>query len=169
MTVDYFGFPQPGLVAVATLVDDYDCYHVDDHAPLSVDNGVLLGTSGHLGITSLRKLLPVPDGAILYRNDEALTDGFEPSAFAGVREEFGVDDCRYVLESLLADLLASNATLRRTVERLRSDRSRSVPDPKTRYEAGKRPMSKLSAVIVGNADPTTIRDARRRNYLAWRR
>ena len=171
VTVDYFGFPQSGLEDVATLVDEYDCYHVDDnaHAPLSVDDGALLGTRGHVGITSLRKLLPAPDGAILYRSDEALMDGFEPSAFAGVREEFGVDDGRYVLESLLDDLLASNATLRRTVERPRSDRSRSVPDPKTRYEAGKRPMSKLSAVIVGNADPTAIRDAWRRNYLAWRR
>ena len=171
MTVDYFGFPQPDLEAVATLLDDYDCYHVDDnaHAPLSVDSGTLLGTRGHLGITSLRKLLPVPDGAILYCNDAVVAERFEPSSFAGVRDGFETDDCRYVLGSLAAALLEANATVRRTVERLVADRSAPVPDPTTRYEAGKRPMSKLSAVVAGAANPTAIRDARRANYRLWRR
>ncbi|WP_339106403.1 DegT/DnrJ/EryC1/StrS family aminotransferase [Haloterrigena salinisoli] len=171
LTVDYFGFPQPGLEAVAALCDDYDCYHVDDnaHAPLSVDDGTLLGTRGHLGITCLRKLLPIPDGAILYCNDESVVERFEPSSFAGVRDGFGVDDCRYVLESFVGTLLETNATVRRAAERALATRSVSVPDPKTRYEAGKAPMSKLSATVVDAVDPTAIRNARRTNYRAWRR
>ncbi|ELZ16088.1 DegT/DnrJ/EryC1/StrS aminotransferase [Haloterrigena salina JCM 13891] len=171
VTVDYFGFPQSGLEAVASLLDDRDCYHVDDnaHAPISVDNGTLLGTRGHLGITSLRKLLPIPDGAVLYCNDESVAARLEPSSFAGVRDELGVDDCRHVLESVAGDLLEANATVRRTVERLIAERSASVPDPKARYEAGKTPMSRVSAAVVDAADPTAIRRARRTNYLAWRR
>ncbi|WP_081443554.1 DegT/DnrJ/EryC1/StrS family aminotransferase [Haloterrigena turkmenica] len=171
VTVDYFGFPQPELEAVASLLADRDCYHVDDnaHAPLSVDDGTLLGTRGHLGVTSLRKLLPIPDGAVLYCNDDSVAARLEPLSFAGVRDRFGVDDCRYVLESLAGDLLGTNATVRRAVERLVAERAVSVPDPKARYEAAKTPMSRLSAAVVAAADPTAIRRARRTNYLAWRR
>lgn len=171
LTVDYFGFPQPGLEAVTALCDDADCYHIDDnaHAPLSVDGDTLLGTRGHLGITSLRKLLPIPDGAILYCNDESVVERLEPSSFAGVRDGFEVDDCRYVLESLAEALLETNAMVSRAFERVTALRSASVPDPKTRYEAGKAPMSKLSATVVDAVDPTAIRNARRTNYRAWRR
>jgi len=64
MSVNYFGFPQPGLAEFMSLVDEYECYHIDDnaHSPLSVDNGTLPGTRGDLGVTSLWKLLPIPDG-----------------------------------------------------------------------------------------------------------
>ena len=171
--VNYFGFPPPGLAEFVSLVDEYDCYHIDDnaHAPFSVDEGRLLGTRGDLGVTSLRKALPIPDGAILYCNDERLVDAFEPSAFAGVADRFDADDCLFALKSLVTDLLETNATIRRSVEDLVAGRTgpTSVTDPRTRYEAGKTPMSKLSASVVADANPTTIRAARRENYLAWRR
>lgn len=171
MTVDYFGFPQPGLEAVATIVDGYDCYHVDDsaHSPLSVDDGTLLGTRGDFGFTSLRKLLPIPDGAMLYCTDEAVAERFEPSSIAGVRDTPAVDDCRYVLRSLLADTLAVNDTVRRTIDGLVTARVGSIDEPSVRYEASKTKMSALSASVVSAADPHAIREARRRNYLAWNR
>lgn len=171
VSINYFGFPQPDLEEFTALIEEYDCYHVDDnaHGPLSVDEGTLLGTRGHLGITSLRKLLPIPDGAVLYCTDDAVAERFEPSSIAGVRDRYGAGDCRYVLKSLVDDLLGTNATLRRSVDELVGDRALAIPDPATRYEASKRPMSKLSARVVDDANPTAIRAARRENYLAWRR
>ncbi len=171
MSVNYFGFPQPGLDEFTTLVDEYDCYHIDDnaHAPISVDNGTVLGTRGHLGITSLWKLLPVPNGAVLYCTDDAVAEAVTPSSFAGVRDQLGVADCSFVLKSIVTGLLDTNALLRQSVDGLVSGAAPSVPEPGVRYEAGKTPMSKLSAYIAEDADPATIRAARRDNYLAWQR
>lgn len=173
MSVNYFGFPQPGLDELTALIDDYGCYHIDDnaHAPLSVDDGTLLGTRGALGITSLRKLLPVPNGAILYRTSDDVRDGFEPSPFAGVRERFDADDYRFVARSFAADVLNSSTSVRRSVDALVANRQGplSVASPADRYEAGKRPMSKLSMRAVGNSDPEVIQSARRENYRLWQR
>lgn len=173
MSVNYFGFPQPGLAEFMSFVDEYECYHIDDnaHSPLSVDNGTLLGTRGDLGVTSLWKLLPIPDGAVLYCNDDAVAERLDPSSFAGVREQFGTDDFLFVLKSIITSLLETNERIRRSVDDFVASRgpSISVPSPSARYEAGKTPMSKLSAYVVEHTDPRMIRDARRENYLAWQR
>lgn len=171
VSVDYFGFPQPGLESFTALVDEYDCYHVDDnaHAPLSVDDGTLLGTRGHLGVTSLRKLLPIPNGAVLYCNDDAVAEAFDPSSLAGVEDRFRLSDCRFIRKSIATDLLDRSARLRRTIENFVARRSSARSDPNARYEAGKTPMSKLSAFVVDAADPRAIRSARRANYRAWQR
>lgn len=171
MSVNYFGFPQPGLAAFSALLEEFDCYHIDDnaHAPFSVDDGTLLGTRGHLGITSLWKVLPIPDGAILYCNDDTVAESFVPSDFAGVRDHVEVADCRFALKSIAYDLINANATVRKSVDGFVAERVASSSDPHTRYESCKTPMSKLSASVVETADPTAIRSARRSNYLAWRR
>ncbi|GAB3664417.1 DegT/DnrJ/EryC1/StrS family aminotransferase [Halopiger thermotolerans] len=107
MSVNYFGFPQPGLEEVAALADEYDCYHIDDnaHAPLSVADGRLLGTDGDVGIASLWKLLPVPNGAVLYRNSDAAIEAYEPSEHAGVRDRVGLGDGAFVLKSAARNVL----------------------------------------------------------------
>ena len=173
LSVNYFGFPQPGLEEFRSIVADYGCYHVDDnaHAPLSVDDGTLLGTRGHLGITSLWKLFPVPDGAILYLNDEQAVDAYDPSDSAGVRDGFDGADCRFLLKSAFSELLDRNGTIRRSVDAVldRRDEKLSVGGPRERYEQGKRPMSKLSAYVVEESDPRAIRQTRRENYRAWQR
>ncbi|QFU85045.1 DegT/DnrJ/EryC1/StrS family aminotransferase [Natronorubrum aibiense] len=173
MSVNYFGFPQPGLEEFISLVEEYDCYHIDDnaHSPISVDNGTLLGTRGDLGVSSLWKLLPIPDGAVLYCNDPAVAARLEPSSFAGIRTQFGTDDCLFVLKSLVSNLLGVNETIQRSVDEFVASRgpSLSVPGPKTRYEAGKTQMSKLSAHIVEHTDSQPIRARRRENYRAWQR
>ncbi|WP_436346777.1 DegT/DnrJ/EryC1/StrS family aminotransferase [Natronorubrum sp. FCH18a] len=171
MSVNYFGFPQPSLREFSALADEFDCYHIDDnaHAPLSVDNGTLLGTRGDIGVTSLWKLLPIPNGAILYCNDDAVAESFEPSSLAGIHDQFRLDDYRFICKSLVADLLDRNATIRRSVDDFVAGQSAGGSDPRARYESGKRPMSKLSAYVVDDADPRSIRVARRTNYRAWQR
>ncbi|MFP8952651.1 DegT/DnrJ/EryC1/StrS family aminotransferase [Natrialbaceae archaeon A-arb3/5] len=173
VSVNYFGFPQPGLGTLSELVAEYGCYHVDDnaHAPLSVDDETLLGTRGHLGITSLWKLLPIPDGAILYCNDDDVIDQYEPSQFAGVRDGLDAADCRFIAKSFVDDLFDANGTVRQSIDALLAGRgsSPSVGGPRERYERRKSSMSKLSLRVVEDADPDAIRTARRENYRIWRR
>jgi len=166
MSANYFGFPQPGLERIASLTDEYDCYHIDDnaHSPLSIHEGTLLGTDGDLGITTLRKLLPVPDGALLYRSDEEIRERYSPSSLAGQSDRVGSVDCRFLATSVAGAVLETSPSLYRSVESALSDGSdgsKSV-DPKARYEAAKAPMSKLSASIADAADPDAIRKRRRR-------
>ncbi|SFB94075.1 dTDP-4-amino-4,6-dideoxygalactose transaminase [Halobiforma haloterrestris] len=173
VSVDYFGFPQPGLEEVAAIAADRGWYHVDDnaHAPISRSEGRLLGTLGDLGITSLWKLLPVPNGAILYLTGDDVREGYDPSDLAGVRDGLGAADCRFVLKSFVGDLLESNAMLRHSVEAILAERgdgdAPAVGGPKARYERAKVRMSKLSMRIVEDSDPEKIRTARRANYRAW--
>ncbi|AGB31182.1 DegT/DnrJ/EryC1/StrS aminotransferase [Natrinema pellirubrum DSM 15624] len=167
-SVNYFGFPQPGLERLADLTDEYGCYHVDDnaHGPISVADGRLLGTHGDLGITTLRKLLPVPDGAVLYRASDEVEAAFEPSSLAGRADRFGADDCRYLATSVAETALDP---LYRSIESFLDDDDVSSVDPIARYEAAKAPMSKLSAAVTDAADPDAIRAARRENFRAWGR
>ncbi|PCR92402.1 DegT/DnrJ/EryC1/StrS family aminotransferase [Natrinema ejinorense] len=172
MSVNYFGFPQPDLELIASLADTYDLYHIDDnaHSPLSVHEGRLLGTSGDLGITSLRKLLPVPDGALLYCTDGTVTAECSPSSLAGRSDRFTARDWRFVATSAAGAVLERSPALYRSVERAVSDGDgSSAAEPGDRYEAAKVPMSKLSTLVIDTADPAAIRTARRENYLAWKR
>ncbi|MFC4541785.1 DegT/DnrJ/EryC1/StrS family aminotransferase [Halosolutus amylolyticus] len=172
VSVNYFGFPMPGLGEFRALVEEYDCYHVDDnaHGPISVDDGTLLGTRGHLGVTSLWKLLPIPDGAVLYCNDDDVAEVYTPSHCAGVRDRLTAADVRYVLTSLVSEVLDRDGRFREVIDAIVPDRVRpSVPGPRERYEAGKAPMSKLSACVIADADLQAIRRARRENYRAWHR
>lgn len=171
MSVNYFGFPQPGLEELMTLTEEYGCYHIDDnaHGALSVDDGTLLGTRGHIGLTSLWKLLPIPNGAVLYVNDESVTRRFEPSRLAEPNDHFETEDYRFVLKSLAVDVLNSHTTVRKSVDSFVFGGETSPGDPVARYDASKTRMSKLSVRVVEDADPEAIRAARRVNYRAWTR
>ncbi len=173
VSVNYFGFPQPGLERIASLADEYDCYHVDDnaHAPLSVDEGTLLGTVGDLGITTLRKLLPVPDGAVLYCADDEVREAFDPSPLAGPADRVGAADCRYVATSVAETVLGASPSLHRSVEAFLADGADDPAsvDPEARFEAGKAPMSRFSKAVADAAEPDAIRAARRENFRTWRR
>ncbi len=70
LAVNYFGFPQP-LKPFRELCDRYGTALIEDnaHGFLSRDeNGRLLGSRGDVGITSIRKTLLIPDGAVLSLN-----------------------------------------------------------------------------------------------------
>lgn len=167
-SVNYFGFPQPGIDELAAIADDRGCYHVDDnaHAACSVDEGTLLGTRGDLGLTSLHKLFPVPNGALLYLTNPAVEDAFEPSPFAGTNDRIGVDDYRYLLKSVATDVLETHPAVDALVSR--GDGEPTTP-PDGRYEASKVRMSKLAVQILETVDPAAVRRTRRGQYRAWQR
>ena len=78
MSVDFFGFPARGFEALDRLCTREGLVHVEDnaHSVLSRVDGDLLGTRTGFGIASLPKLLPVPEGGVLYTS----SPGAEPTS-----------------------------------------------------------------------------------------
>ena len=173
MTVNYFGFPQPGLDSITAVANERGWYHIDDnaHGALSVTDGVLLGTNGDIGITCLWKLLPVPNGALLYVNDETITSRFERSNLAGTANRFDARDYRYILKSIAKTVLQSNELVKESFDWYveRNGISENGTNPEARYDASKTPFSKLTSRIIGDLDPADIRNRRRANFDAWLR
>ncbi|ELZ14341.1 DegT/DnrJ/EryC1/StrS aminotransferase [Halovivax asiaticus JCM 14624] len=169
VSIDYFGFPQPGVDLVVAHAAEHDCYHVDDnaHGALSVADGKLLGTLGDVGITSLWKTLTVPNGAVLYVTNERLRERIDPSTCAGVADTVTMDDVSFVCARGLDRVLGAVPDLRRVVDPIVDRVSGDVPGPAARYEAGKRPCSKLTAAVCARVDPASIRMRRRAHYRAW--
>lgn len=66
MIVDYFGFPQP-FSDIRSFCQERSMVLLEDntHGFLSSFEGQMLGTFGDLGIISVRKSVPIPNGALL--------------------------------------------------------------------------------------------------------
>ncbi|AEH37688.1 aminotransferase class I/II-fold pyridoxal phosphate-dependent enzyme [Halopiger xanaduensis] len=139
MSVNYFGFPQPGLEEVAALADERGCYHIDDnaHAPISVANGRLLGTDGDIGITSLWKLLPIPNGAVLYRNSDAAVGAYEPTESAGVRDRVGLGDGTFLLKSTARTVLGGIGGFSQSLGSFLGDATRAGAGDNERRDAAR--------------------------------
>ncbi|MFC7238103.1 DegT/DnrJ/EryC1/StrS family aminotransferase [Saliphagus sp. GCM10025317] len=171
VSVNYFGFPQRGFDVIESLVDEYDCSHVEDnaHGPLSLERGRLLGTRGDIGVTSLWKLLAIPNGAALYLSDPDVSARFEPSTLAGVDGRVRRSDLAFVCKSLATDAFARRPSLEDAATRVsRTNRGgEEIPDSNSRYEASKRRLSRLSASVLSGTDPYELRSRRRENYRAW--
>ena len=194
MLTHYFGHPQPtgDVEAMRTLCEEYDAFLIDDnaHSPLSTtENGRLLGTLGDIGITSLRKMLPIPNGALFYLSNEALPR--EGLSRLGIRERYDTGDYRYLARSLgrsvsdypgVQQVLSAARWLRsrrsRRSRRLRPSRPAvdreptddgDEEDPREIYENAKEPMSRLAYRVVERVDPLHVIAARRANYRVWDR
>lgn len=187
MFVHYFGQPRrhEELREITDLCREYGAYTIDDnaHAPLSTLDGRLLGTFGDVGITSIRKLLPIPNGAALFLgNDDLSEDALTRSA---VRDRFTKADYRYCARSF-GRSVSGRTPFRQalsTVRRMSDRRSNGSSvrgekggvevgveeDPHEIYESTKVPMSRLSAHVLERTDPTEVIAVRRANYRLWDR
>lgn len=187
MVAQYFGHAQSraDVGAIRDLCGEYDVFLIDDnaHAPLSRTDGQLLGTFGDVGITSLRKLLPIPNGAVLFLNTDRLDEG--DLTRAGVRDGYTAADYRYFARSLgraVSDCPGLKQTLS-TGRWLRAHGSggsggssasshkaaSAEDDPRAIYEAAKEPMSRLSLRVIDRTDPIRVIALRRANYRVWDR
>jgi len=198
MSVAYFGASQPEIEALVSLLEERGCAHVADaaHSPLSVVDGEPLGTLGDVGIASLPKLFPVPDGGLLFLSAD-VADRFVPSTLTGVRGGYCVDDVRFLLKSPIRDPLGGSGPLARLggsgplarlggsgpLARLGANsplaRLGGSPlsdmgtdgsnGPRERYLAARTSMSRLTLDTLRGIDPEDVVRARRRNYAVWRR
>lgn len=184
MLTHYFGHPQPAedVAAMRTLCEEHDAFLIDDnaHAPLSTNHGRLLGTLGDVGITSLRKLLPIPNGALLFVTNESLSE--ERLTRSGVRDRYTLDDYRYCTRSL-GRSVSGYPVARETLSTVRWIRERlpgpqkaidhkvadGGEDPQEIYENAKEPMSRLARRVFDRTDPRRVIAARRANYRVWDR
>jgi hypothetical protein len=151
IAVDYFGFAQNLAPFIqycvrsgATLIED------NAHGLFSRDeSGRALGTRGDLGVFSLRKTLPAPNGAALSVNNPA----YLPAVAPQLAHDTATPDTSFRVKQALRTLaralgpwpaqLATAAT--RLARRLRTGHAipRSSPHAETRLPAGAAPNQRL--------------------------
>jgi DegT/DnrJ/EryC1/StrS aminotransferase family len=182
MFVHYFGQPQAreDIGAIRELAAEYGAYTIDDnaHAALSTLDGQLLGTFGDIGITSLHKTLPIPNGAALFLDNDDLSGA--ALARSAVRDRYTKADYRYcgrafgrsvsgqpVFKQALSTLRWVSARSRRTNGHVHQNDIEE--DPREIYESTKIPMSRLSLHVLERTDPIDVIASRRANYRIWDR
>lgn len=183
MVVHYFGQPQSrdDIRAITDRCAEHGAYTIDDnaHSSLSTLDGRLLGTFGDIGITSLRKLLAIPNGAALFlTNDDLSGTNLTRST---IRERYTRADYRYCVHSL-ARLISGRVLIKQALSTLRwandhrpyradghAHKGDLEKDPREIYESTKVPMSRLSLHVIDRTDPAEVIAARRANYRIWDR
>ncbi|MFC6905073.1 DegT/DnrJ/EryC1/StrS family aminotransferase [Halalkalicoccus tibetensis] len=183
MFVHYFGQPQARetIDAITELCSEYGAYTIDDnaHSVLSTLDDRLLGTFGDIGITSLRKTLPIPNGAALFLGNEALpADSLSRNE---VRESYTRADYRYCARAF-GRSMSGRPGFEQAISMLRwandhrpyrtnghVHKSDIEEDPHEIYESTKVPMSRLSMHVIERTDPLDVIAARRANYRVWDR
>jgi dTDP-4-amino-4,6-dideoxygalactose transaminase len=73
LVINYFGFPQP-LPKLKKFCEAHNVYLIEDnaHGFLSRMDNKYLGSFGDISIFSIRKTIPLPDGAVLVVNNTSL-------------------------------------------------------------------------------------------------
>lgn len=183
MFVQYFGQPQSreDIATIRELSVEHNAYVIDDnaHSALSTLDGQLLGTFGDIGITSLRKTLPIPNGAALFLSNEELSDDFQGRST--VRSRYTKADYRYCARSF-GRSVSGQPVLKQALSTVRwmdgkrpqktngeVHASEIEDDPHEVYNATKVPMSQLSKRVIDRIDPVNVIATRRANYRIWDR
>lgn len=164
IAVDYFGFPQDLTPfrdhcrrTGAVLIED------NAHGLFSRDQGgTFLGTRGDLGIFSLRKTVPLPNGAALVVNAEgrawplASQDPFDP----------GLPSVRFHLKQLArhAARVVGARTLHRLLALSRRSATNGHPEAERALPEPERPCAALSRPLKADIGRET---ARRRALYLW--
>ena len=169
--VNYFGFPQR-LVEIQNLCKEYGIALIEDnaHGFLSRKNSHLLGTFGDIGFSSIWKVLPVPNGAVLFINNEQLIEKLGGLSQMGA---FGRDFRRsspyiYILSSLLAYLEARYKFPSQYFRNIYYQfSSKAERDSTQDYQKAKVRISGLSLKVLRRADPEEVVSKRRENYKFW--
>lgn len=189
MAVHYFGVPARRFEPFRTLLEERGVPLVDDnaHGALSSLDGRLLGTHGVFGFTSLRKLLPVPNGAVLYRSDESELDPTK-GRFETTEVAPGVGDLRFGTVSLLQSARRYSRVFDSVLRGVRtgSKRLRGLAvsdgtqadgstrhgtdsrDPSAIYRRAKVPMSAATELVASGTSAGEVVGARREAFAAWR-
>jgi len=145
-------------------------YIIEDnaHSFLSEKNNQLLGTFGDIGITSLRKIFPVPDGAILFINNEDLIQSETPKISSkGVIDPYNSLQYIFCLYHLLSNLGERYRFSLDKLDKFRKIHQHFSNYPDLQSMNCKAQMSMMSFKIVNNLDFNDIALKRRENYKIW--
>lgn len=170
LIVNYFGFPQdPTVIEIA---EERDLFLIEDnaHSFLSEKDSRLLGTFGDIGIATLRKTLPVPDGSVLFVNNEDLQKKTRINPHDTITNNARAHLLQYTfigyktLSHLCTHHRLSLDFLKRTSLILNGHASSDVAED---YERSKVPISPVSLKIANNLNLNEIAIKRRENYEFW--
>ena len=171
LVVNYFGFPQR-LDEIQSICKENGIALIEDnaHGFISRKNSHLLGTFGDIGFSSIWKVLPVPNGAVLFINNEQLINKFRSLSQSGEfpNELRQKSPLKYVLSSLLSYLEARyrfpSQYVRNVYYRFASTAERDVTQD---YQRAKVRISRLSLKVLQKLNPEEVVGRRRQNYQFW--
>jgi dTDP-4-amino-4,6-dideoxygalactose transaminase len=177
LIANYFGFPQE-LGEIQDICRKYRLHLIEDnaHGFLSYKDSRLLGTYGDIGFSSIWKMLPVPNGALLFVNNEELVDGKRKiEKFLTPENQLPKiskkETCVYVLNSLLRNLELHYGikveTMRNIYRHLFPREESDEPDVSQVFQASKVRMSNISLRVTNNTDLDDVFEKRRQNYNFW--
>ena len=109
LVVNYFGFPQ-NIDEIENICQKRRLYLIEDnaHGLLSEKNSRLLGTFGDIGFSSIWKMLPIPNGAVLFVNNDEFIDSRGDTAISTASQnQFPEVSKMYIYHYILGSLLYS--------------------------------------------------------------
>jgi len=174
LVVDYFGVPQR-LVEIQSMCKEHGIALIEDnaHGFLSQKNSHLLGTFGDIGFSSIWKVLPVPNGAVLFVNNEQLIKKHQSLLQIGtlqkdVRHTSPYKNSLYSIGSLLAYLETRyRFPSQYFINAYSKFSSRGARDSTQDYQNSKVRISGLSLKVLERVNPEEVVTKRRENYEFW--
>ena len=174
LAVNYFGFPQT-IGEIQNICRKSRLYLIEDnaHGSLSQKGSRLLGTFGDIGFSSFWKILPVPNGAVLFvNNDELMYNKVNLAELSASQNQLPSMSKKsantYILNSLLNNLelrYRFQATFIRDIYRkLFLNASISSYN---QFQDLKVRISELSLRIAENTNLEYVHRKRRENYNFW--
>lgn len=167
--VHYFGFAQSAFEALRDVADDEGLLLVDDssHGALSERGGRPFGSFGDVGFTSLHKLLPIPDGALLYSGgDDRFTSDLPARSTPSAVEEsryVAAAAARWIAETIPHVGPASDVG-RGASSTLQTLADLADPTPYSDWDRG---MSRTTRAFLETVDRERIVARRRARYREW--
>ncbi len=176
LAVDYFGFPQ-SLEPFQTYCRKTGAVLIEDnaHGFLSRDaEGHLLGTRGDLGIFSLRKTFPLPDGAALIANRaewQKRLPSVLPCREEKLPKSFRVKSIlRSIQNATGLRVRTSGESMARFLRRIRTGQALPIPSPDAELEIpGDPAIHRESLRLLEGVDTAREVERRRELYLDFRK
>jgi dTDP-4-amino-4,6-dideoxygalactose transaminase len=174
MAVNYFGFPAPGLAEIVNICKQRDLLLIEDnaHGFLSHIKNRPLGTFGDIGISSIWKFLPIPEGALLCVNNDKLIQDKTSIAELQARQQNYPEISRppyyrYFVFSVLNELEQRYGISFLKILSFVNHRFGKQASQEKSTDKWKVRMSKVSIQIAKNLDLDMIFRIRRQNSSVW--
>ena len=176
LIVNYFGFTQD-INEIKNICRKYGLYLIEDnaHGFLSKQDSRLLGTFGDIGFSSIWKNLPVPNGALLFINNEELLAGKERIERLLVSQNQHAKMSKKRLYTYILNSLLCNFELRYgfRAEFVRKVYRKMVPrvdlNGNQMLQGAKVKISNISLRVINKIDLEDVHKKRRQNYKFWLR
>lgn len=160
LLIHYFGFAQPSLETIARICIERQVPLIEDcaHALFSSTASRLLGSIAPIAVFSLRKTLPIHDGGALVTNRDVrsvrLSQAPVTTALSTLSKEF----LRTLLGQRTIEAISSKVVSH-------SDSTQRLPEWVGQAKYYNQGQSIISQRLASRADPASIVNARRENWL----